>query len=181
MRMNSIKMLFMLVIVMLIGVCYGNNNTDLSYEQNKTIEVYVGTEPNLSQIPILVSGNTVLPITLSLPVKTTIDNFTKREMANKKATRYNKNRKNKVAPKPTMMKTEPTKTIKTEPTKQSQNNNVKVVKRTNLRNGYVANSNKKNKTSRNLRGTEPVKDSVYNPPNRYCYSMLRSIKALVKY
>uniref|UniRef100_A0A6C0D972 Uncharacterized protein n=1 Tax=viral metagenome TaxID=1070528 RepID=A0A6C0D972_9ZZZZ len=198
-RINSIMSAFVILLaVMLIGLCKGLiNDTNLSYEQNMTIEVNEGQQHILSQFPILITDTTVLPITLTLPVKAVMDNFAKARLANVKATRYNKNRKNKnnnnknkkninnivnnVAPKSApIIPTQPT-TNKNTVTKP-QKKDARTVKRTNLRNGYVSKPNKNTKTSsRNLRGTSIADNkSVYNPPNRYCYIMLRSIKALVE-
>ena len=188
--MNSIMSAFaILLAVFFIGICDGLiNDTNLSYEQNMTIEVNEGQQHILSQFPILITNTTVLPITVTLPVKAVMDNIAKKRLANIKATRYNKNRKNKnnnnkvskMAPKsapiipiqPTMNKNAVTK---------PQKKDVRTVKRTNLRNGYVGIPKKNVNASRNLRGTPmPDNKSVYNPPNRYCYIMLRTIKALVE-
>jgi len=183
-----------LLALALIGLCDGLiNDTNLSYEQNMTIEVNEGQQHILSQFPILITNTTVLPITVTLPVKTVMDNFAKMRLANIKATRHNKNKKNKnnnknnnnkvnkMAPKSApIIPTQPT-TNKNTVTKP-QKKDARTVKRTNLRNGYVSKSNKNAKTSsRNLRGTpDKNNNSVYNPPNRYCYSIMRSIKALVE-
>jgi hypothetical protein len=193
--MNSIMSVFaILLVVFFIGICDGLiNDTNLSYEQNMTIEVNEGQQHILSQFPILITNTTVLPITVTLPVKTVMDNFAKMRLANIKATRHNKNKKNnnnnknnnnkvsKMAPKSApIIPTQPTtnKNTVTKPEKKD----VRTVKRTNLRNGYLSKSNKNAKTSsRNLRGTpDKNNNSVYNPPNRYCYSIMRSIKALVE-
>jgi len=177
-----------LLALALIGLCDGLiNDTNLSYEQNMTIEVNEGQQHILSQFPILITNTTVLPITVTIPVKTVMDNFAKMRLANIKATRYNKNKKNKNknnnknAVNKVLQKSNPI--IQTQPTiTKPQKKDVRTVKRTNLRNGYVSKSNKNAKTSsRNLRGTPmPDNKSVYNPPNRYCYSIMRSIKALVE-
>lgn len=192
-RINSIMSAFViLLVVMLIGVCSGLiNDTNLSYEQNMTIEVNEGQEAILSQFPILITDTTVLPITVTLPVKAVMDNFAKMRTANLKATRYKKNKEtnkqmenkkeNKMAPRSApIIPTQPT-TNKNTVTKP-QKKDVRTVKRSNLRNGYVGKPKKNAKTSsRNLRGTPDKNDnSVYNPPNRYCYSIMRSIKALVE-
>ena len=196
--MNSIMTKFViLLVVMLIGVCRGLiNDTNLSYEHNMTIEVNEGQEAILSQFPILITDTTVLPITVTLPVKAVMDNFAKMRAANLKATRYNKNRKNKnketnkqmenkkenkMAPKSApIIPTQPTTNKNT--VIKPQKKDVRTVKRSNLRNGYVGKPKKNAKTSsRNLRGTpDKNNNSVYNPPNRYCYSIMRSIKALVE-
>ena len=181
-RINSIMSAFVILLTLaLIGLCNGlTNDTILSYEQNMTIEVNEGQQHILSQFPILITNTTVLPITVTLPVKTVMDNFAKMRLANIKATRYNKNRNkrnkntlNNAVPKSTPI-------IQTQPTANKKD--ARTIKRTNLRNGYVSKPNKNTKTSsRNLRGTpDKNNNSVYNPPNRYCYIILRSIKALVE-
>jgi hypothetical protein len=193
--MTAIMISFVILLtVLLIGLSKGNNITnDSSLDQNVTmvIELNEGQEDLLADLPIVISENIIFPIRVRLPVKAVMDNFVKRRSANRNATRYNnkrnnrnkrnKNTVNNMAPKSApIIPTQPT-TNKNTVTKP-QKKDVRAVKRTNLRNGYVSKPNKNAKTSsRNLRGTpDKNNNSVYNPPNRYCYIMLRSIKALVE-
>ena len=145
------------------GYMFANRSHGLlnSTTQMMKIELNEGQAHLLHQIPILIANNTVFPISITLPVKTVMENFAKnsspiilpKKNANKKTKSFATSKKKVILP----------------------------IKKGNLRNGYA----NKPFLSRNLRGSpSPVNGeidySIYNPPNAYCYSIMHSIKSLVK-